>query len=286
MKKSSQVFVGALILLGVFAGGVLGISEYKMYDVIQPSPFMVDVPTDSTAIERGRHIAQVRGCMGCHGDQLAGRVFTEEWDWVKRAIAPNIAKRAKELSVAELEAVIRHGIGQDGRAMWSMPSYNWVYLSDQDMVDLIAFLKSAPVVENEPFPKPKLGFSVRLNIALGKETHLAQWALDMEEVPMQKPMDSGLAHGEYIAMTTCNECHGYDLRGPTEGGTGFGPNLAAMIQGYSEEAFRTLMSTGEAIGGRTDIGLMTVVAKDRFAHFTEEELTNLYAFLRSLEVNP
>ena len=85
-------------------------------------------------------------------------------------------------------------------------------------------------------------------------------------------------------MTTCNECHGFDLRGlpdpdfPT-------PDLA-ILSGYTDAQFHTLMAKGEGIGGRADLGLMTMVAQDRFAHFTEEELTDLLAFLRTLPEQP
>jgi hypothetical protein len=46
------------------------------------------------------------------------------------------------------------------------------------------------------------------------------------------------------------------------------------------------MQHGEGIGGRTDLGLMTEVAQGRFAYFTEDELTDLLAFLRTLPAYP
>ena len=45
------------------------------------------------------------------------------------------------------------------------------------------------------------------------------------------------------------------------------------------------MKTGVPIGGR-DLGLMTTVAQDRFAYFTERELQALYAFLQTLVTRP
>ena len=41
-----------------------------------------------------------------------------------------------------------------------------------------------------------------------------------------------------------------------------------------------------AKGGRTELPLMSMVAKDRFAYFTEQELDDLLAYLRTLPGQP
>ena len=53
------------------------------------------------------------------------------------------------------------------------------------------------------------------------------------------------------------------------------------------EDFLKLMAKGEALDGRDDLPLMTMVARDRFACFTEEELDNLLVeYLRALPDQP
>jgi len=89
-----------------------------------------------------------------------------------------------------------------------------------------------------------------------------------------------LKRGEYIAKTTCNECHGLDLMG--ENMPDFQSPSLTIITAYSENEFRTLMAKGKSRTGRTNLGLMSMVAKDRFAYFTEQELTHLYGYLQSL----
>ena len=269
------------VLLGLTAlgyGAVYGVSEMKLRDVSPPPPFNHPIKTDSVTLERGRHLARTRGCFGCHGQQLQGRVFTEEWDWVDRAVAPNLAAYAKQHGASTLETAIRHGIGHDGRALWSMPSYNWVHLTDNDVAALIAYLRSASVVD-VALPSPRLGFKARWKIAMGEEDHMAQWAKGVP--PLRTNLaDSQLVRGQYLAMTTCNECHGLDLRG------GFGTPDLAIVAGYAEEDFRRLLKEGIAIGGRDSLRLMTMVAEDRFAHFTEQEQADLYAFLKTLMKEP
>jgi mono/diheme cytochrome c family protein len=271
--------LSVLFALAILAyGAIFALSEIKLRDVDSPPTFNRLIPNDELTIEYGRHIARTRGCFGCHGQQLQGKVFTEQWDWVERAVAPNISALAKELDVATLELAIRHGIGRDGRALWSMPSYNWVHLSDDDLAALIAFLRSAPVVEAE-LPSPSLGLAARLSIAKGDEMHMAQWVNHVP--PLRDDLsDPGLKRGEYLAMTACNECHGLDLRG------GFGAPDLAIVAAYPLPDFNRLMESGVAMSGRDFLRLMTMVAKDRFAYWTEQEKSDLYHFLRTLANEP
>jgi len=166
--------------------------------------------------------------------------------------------------------------------LWSMPSYNFVHLSDADVAAVISFLRSAPVAE-AGLPEPGLSWGVRIEMSRGTAQHMADWADAVPPLVSGPGDDPQLVRGEYIAKTTCIECHGYDLRGwPDLNGT---PDLA-IVGGYTDEQFRTLMRRGEGIGGRTDLGLMTVVAQGRFAYFTEDELADLLAFLRTLPGQP
>lgn len=267
-----------VVMLGYLAVYVM--SEMALRDFPPPSPFAHPIPTDAQSIERGRHIARTRGCFGCHGQQLQGWVFTDQWDWVDRAVAPNLAAHAKVHDTNTLEAAIRDGVGHDGRALYSMPSYNWVRMRDADVADLIAFLRSAPVVHSE-LPKPNLGLAARWALATGAEDHMAQWATYVP--PLRTDLDStALQHGHYLAMTTCVECHGLDLRGDGFVGT---PDLA-IIAGYPMESFRRLMQEGISISGRDDMVLMSMIARDRFAAFSEQELTDLHTYLSSLAQEP
>jgi mono/diheme cytochrome c family protein len=259
---------------------LLALSEGELRDFEAPMAFTQPIPSDSASIERGRHIARTRGCFGCHGQQLEGQVFTAEWPWVRRAVAPNLAAVARQASPTELEAAIRHGIGRDGRALWSMPSYNFVHLQDRDVADLIAFLRAAPVRE-KALPRPSLGLRARWAMVRGAEENMVDWVADVPPLLLGEDADPALIRGEYLAMTTCNECHGMDLRGAWVEGDISPPDLA-LVGAYSWEEFNTLMNRGEARDGRTDLGLMTMVAPDRFAYFTERERLELYGFLRTL----
>lgn len=281
------------ILLALVLGVVLPIAGYLTYVYIASERYLAAVVRNSDyhyidlqdpqQVEKGRLIARTRGCFGCHGQQLEGRVFSEEWVWVGTAVAPNLAQYAQEHDPIDIEAAVRQGIGQDGKALWSMPSYNFALMSDDDISALIAYLRSAPVT-SKTLPEPDLGWEVRRLIVRGRGHHMAEWVARMPPLVLSENDETKLARGEYIAKTTCNECHGFDLRGDVA--PDFTTPDLAMVVAYSDEDFRRLMKTGEAIGGRNDLGLMTMVAKDRFAYFSGQELDDLLAYLRTLPGSP
>lgn len=279
------IVAAAIVALPVLGfGGVYMLSEAKLRDVARGPAFDHPIPEDAAAIEHGRRIARTRGCFGCHGQKLEGIDFSEQWgDWVERAVAPNLAAYAKAHDAARLEAAIRQGIGADGRALMSMPSYNFVRLTDEDLAALIAFLKSAPVVENK-LPTPKLGWSLRWRMIAGGETHMNDWAQLVPPLRVDAGAEPQRAHGEYLAMTMCNECHGLDLRGQALFEGDYTPDLA-IVAAYPRDAFETLITTGVAMGGR-EIGLMSLVGPDRFPELTAEEIDDLYLFLQSLADEP
>ncbi|WP_156762706.1 c-type cytochrome [Woeseia oceani] len=283
MNRNAWIAIAIFSVPCLMAGGVYLASEWRLRNVELPDPFVATIPTDAASIEHGRHVARIRGCFGCHGQSLEGRVYTDQWPWVELAVAPNLAAYAQEHSPATLEAAIRHGIGVDGRALWSMPSYNWTNLSDSDLVALIAFLRSAEV-QPSSHPKPKLGWSARWEIASGSVMHMADWVSLVPPLQYQDHPLPAMRLGEYLAMTMCNECHGLDLRGAVAP-DGRAPDLA-ILAAYSEADFRTLLATGTAIGGRDNLNLMSMVARDRFPDLTDEEISSLYFFLNTLGVQP
>lgn len=277
------VIVAVLVFLPALGfGGVYLFSEAKLRDVVGGPAFDHPLPGDTASIERGRHIARTRGCFGCHGQQLEGKNFDEQWDWPERAVAPNLATYAREHDAATLEAAIRQGIGADGKALTAMPSFNFARLSDEDTAALIAFLKSAPVVEID-LPEPKLGWDVRWTYITGAEKHMAYWADAVPPLGVDPVVEPSRARGEYLAMTMCNECHGLDVRGQTL----FPPPTPdlAMVAAITREDFEILIRTGVGVGGR-ELGLMRLVAPDRFPSLSEQEVDDLYAYVTSLVDEP
>ena len=86
--------------------------------------------------------------------------------------------------------------------------------------------------------------------------------------------------GRYVARTTCAFCHGLDLHGEEQVES---PNLFAIVPAYSLGDFRTLLSTGIAMGGRK-LGLMTEMSQSALKYMNDDEVTAVYAYLSAPEV--
>ncbi len=266
---------GALVVLGL--GALYALSQRIITAEYEVPPETLAVPDDSASIAEGARLARVFGCYaGCHGDAgMEGSVFVDE-PLLARVTAPNLTRVVREYTDAELERVIRHGIKNDGRSVFIMPSFMFAGLSDEDLGRLIAFLRSQPEVEG-PERRFSAGPLARLGLVTREFEPLAP-GIPMTSVhPATTPASDGtVARGRYLAKAACTECHGEDLRG-REGDT---PSLA-VVAAYSLDQFRTLMRTGVPMAG-VELDLMREVALGRFAHFTDDEVAELYGYLRTL----
>lgn len=282
---AAAVVVGAVVLaaVGVYVRSALVLR--RTYDV----PLLpIVVPADSGSVAEGARLAATRGCAGCHGARLEGRVFFEE-RCVARVVAPNLTRAVREDSDAELARVIRHGVRRDGTSVFAMPSATFAGLSDADLGRIIAFLRSVPAADGPGYELTVWPLG-RLGIATGKFKPVAA-GIDHAAVgrgsaagpggagtgPRVRPQSPKVLGG-YVARTACAECHGADLRGDASIG---GPNLA-VVAGYSEADFTTLLRTGIASGGR-ELGLMRTAARERFVHLTDAEMVGLYLHLRAMK---
>jgi len=274
IRWAGYAAIGAALLALLFVGLVHSANEAVFRSYPLPPPFAQQIPNDAASIARGDHLVRTRGCRGCHGDDLAGELM---WGY---AVAPSLPALARREDAATLEAAIRHGIGHDGRAFYSMPSYNFVHLRDEDLVEVIAYLRTAPLVEKK-LPTASLPWDVRLNIALGTDKPVAGFLHLVPPLKHQNDPDDRIARGEYTAMTTCNECHGLGLRADNPWPDDHPAPDLIIAGSYEEKDFRHFMRTGKAVGDR-ELEMMSGVARGRFAHFTDDEITDLYAFLKKM----
>ncbi|HEU4779892.1 MAG TPA: cytochrome c [Steroidobacteraceae bacterium] len=233
------------------------------------------IPTDAMEIAEGRRIAQVAGCMHCHGDNLAGTVVDDIPHFV-RLVAPNISTLLPTYTDAQLVTVLRKGVKPDGRSVLFMPSEMFRHLRDEDLARVIAFLRSKPAVNEGVTEKTQLRLIGRLIIAKG-DFKLA--ASSIPSLPAAGNYDANdpLSRGRYVTMNYCSECHGQSLQG-------FAPiNAPALlvVKGYSLEQFTRLMQEGAGLGDR-QFKLMTPTAKARFTQLKPDEIAAMHTYLQSL----
>lgn len=275
------VLGGLAVLLTALIGWIYAASETHFRGFAPPPAFAHPIPEDDAAIALGARIARTRGCAGCHGADLEGEIM---WGMIE---TPNLVHEARYHTPAQLEAAIRHGIGDEGRALYSMPSFNFLHLRDSDVAALIAYLRAAPLSEAPPqgalrpwHERWLYEMFIRFNIARGADAAMPAWLRHVPALTQQDNPDPRIARGEYLAMTSCNECHGFDLRGFQPWGGDSAPDLIS-IAAYSEADFSRLMREGVPTSG-ADLPMMGPVARGRFVHWTDEEVGDLYAYLSDL----
>jgi mono/diheme cytochrome c family protein len=265
-----SVLALALIALVV----IYVIAEVKLRHRYAVPADTISTPADSLSIAEGFRLARLRGCAGgCHGDNIEGGMFIDEW-WLARLPAANLTVAVQDYSDTELVGIIRHGVRPDGRSVIGMPSDMFRPLNDADLGRILAYLRSVP-----PTTGQARGVSVgpmgRLGVVMGMYKPAAEDVRRAEELIGTFPAESdSLTEGAYLARTVCTECHGLDLTGGPEG---YPPDLR-IVAGYSLEAFTHLMRTGKGLGQR-DLKLMSEVARERFVHFTDAEIGELYRYL-------
>jgi mono/diheme cytochrome c family protein len=195
---------------------------------------------------------------------------------IATVVAPDLTRIMAEWDVEEIERAVRHGVRRNGRSTLVMPSSMYYHMSDEDLGDILAFARAqAPGNGSEGLMR--VGPLARFGIVMGKYTPQAM--LIDHDAPRYTVTDTTdlVAYGKYLALTSCTECHGTDLRGGTDPP---GVDLV-MVAAYPIDDFRTLMKTGVPLGGR-ELDYMVTVANSRLQYLTEKEVTSLHAYLQTL----
>ena len=262
------ITLGALVVLACIA--IYGVSEYRLHQTFDIVSVPITVPTDSAGIAAGRHIFETRGCEGCHGPGLSGKVFFDD-PWIARLVAPNVPKAIRGYSDPELARLLRHGVRPNGQGVAVMPSSMFYHLDDEDLGALIAYLRTVPEPAGHPLPSNSMRLLARVGLTMGQYKVEPRTITHGATRAPKGPDAASL--GRYIAMSSCTECHGERLQGDPQGA----PALI-IVGGYTPSEFAKLMREGVPKDGK-EREMMSPVARSRFSHFTDEEVNALYAFL-------
>jgi len=275
--------LGLLLLTAIALYFVGGATVGKKYDVPVQT---VAIPTDAEAVQRGDHLATILLCKDCHGDDLSGKVEFEI-PGMLTIPTPNLTSGAGGVGSSYTDEdwvrAIRHGVGHDGRALFIMMSKTYQHLGDKDVVALIAYLRSLPVVD-QPLPERRFEPIGKLMMGAGLLPPFAADQIDhASPAPVQPESGVTVAYGEYLSRT-CTECHAENLNGGPFGPPGeeiFTPNLTpgGELAFWSEQEFITTMRTGETPGGRQ---LKEDMPWKYYGQMTDDELKAIWLYLQSL----
>ena len=292
MKKVFKwigIILAVLILLVlVVAGSLLIKGSSQLSKTYQVQPVAIAIPDDQSSIERGAYIYQV-SCAGCHGEDLSGKVILDD-PAIGYLPAPNLTAGiggvGSHYSETDFARAIRHGIDAEGQGLLIMPSKAYWHFSEEDLGAIIAYIKTAPPINNDLGQKSQspLGKIMLAAGAFGEA--FAADVLDHNAPLISAPeRDSTAAYGEYLVNTSdCRNCHGPDLAGAQspEPGSPYSPNLtpAGVLTIWTTDDFIETMHTGVTPYGRQlDPDFMPY---EYYSRMNDQDLTAIFLYLQSL----
>jgi mono/diheme cytochrome c family protein len=250
----------------------------------------VDLPSVALerALQRGKRVIETRlGCNACHGADFAGRVLVAE-PMVGHWVAPNLTSGKGGVTSAfapsDWDHAVRHGLRGGGRTS-TMPAIDYMNLSDRELSDIVAYIRSRPPVDNEP-GTTRLGPMLRIMMALGKIELLAPTVDHMApHAPLPPEEAVSVEFGAHLAQA-CRGCHGATLAGgkvPGDPGMPIVANLTPHETGlkdWTEADFIRALREGRRPDGRA---LSEYMPWQAYASMSDRELKAIWVYLRSLE---
>jgi mono/diheme cytochrome c family protein len=279
------LFLGLII---VFLSLIYFITQQHWNTIYDLSSESVEISKDPAVIDHGKHVATIRGCVDCHGKNLAGGIFLED-PMVGRIVATNLTSGAggigQEYSDEEMVRAIRKGVKKDGKPALFMPSHEYKLLHQSDMNALMSYIRSMGPVDNI-LPEHKISLPMRAMYLIGGEVALfpARLIDQTLPIPLEEPA-TVLEKGQYLA-TTCIGCHGRNLSGgnipgvpphwpPASNLTPSGPMVS-----WSEAEFFNVMREGITPDGRQLEA--EYMPYQIFGYMTDEELHALFSYLKTI----
>jgi hypothetical protein len=303
-----KIVLSVLVLLVILVLG--GITAVGWQVVFGPTARAVtDRTFESTParLARGQYLMSVSACFHCHSEHdlsvpeypVADGRRGAGWEMpipeLGKVIAPNITSdKATGIGAwtdDEIARAIQEGVSRDGSPLFPiMPYMNFRNLTDEDLASLIVYLRTVPPVSQKR-ERTKLIFplSILVNVM-------------PSPVPAHTPVErtTPVARGEYLVRTVagCQDCHsaahngerieGLDLAGGMHLNDP-GRNMAAVhslnltsdpsgIAHYDEALFIQVMKTGH-LPTRM---LNHIMPFENFRNFTEDDLKDIFAYLRSV----
>lgn len=272
--KWTGIVLGGLIVLTFLAGLILypiGMKSLtKVYSNVTVET--VNIPTDADAISRGKHVSIIWACTKCHGEDLSGKLLTN--DPIDGTIPTFGAIPASNLTsgnggIGQLYTdtdwvrAIRHGIKPNNQAA----IYMYVStISDQDLGDLITYLKQIPPADSE-LPVIRYGPFIPILPALGIFTPEAE-LIDHNAPHSADPKPGAtIEYGKYLS-SICAECHGNGIAN------------AMNSKNWKQEEFIRTFNTGVLPDGRQ---LGPTMSSKTFNEMNDTELAALWLYFTSVK---
>jgi len=251
--------------------------------------------------ERGEYLTAAAGCVSCHTDrENDGAPFAGGHELETpygTFVAPNITADAESgiggWSDAEFLVAVKQGVAPNGSHYYpAFPYPSYAGMSDQDVLDIKAWLDTQPVVDTtDPHHEHRLRWYVPARWAMRIWNALfSPWQYSTEYAEPE------LARGAYLVrhLGHCGECHtprniagalstGKELRGSPKDAAGrSAPGIdstALRDAGWSLPDVEFFLELGMLPDGDFVGGSMTAVIDDNTAQLTAEDRQAIARYL-------
>lgn len=243
------------------------------------------------AVARGQQLIDTRlGCSGCHGRDLSGNVLIDD-PMVGHWVAPNLTTgkggAAATFTPSDWDLAVRHGLRRGGRSS-TMPSIDFMNLSDRELSDIVAHVRSRPPVDVDR-GRTHLGPILNVMMALGKLDWL-ELKVDHMAAHAVEPPDAvvGAEFGAHLAQA-CRGCHGATLSGGKVPGDPQMPIVANLtphetgLKSWTEADFVRALREGKRPDGSAISEYMPWQA---YAKLSDTQIKAIWAYLRTLPPTP
>ena len=289
MKKLLKWFgiclgVLLIILLSVFY--VKGNGMVKRTYTLAPEN--IPIPTDAASIARGQHFVEVI-CSDCHGPDLSGKnMLSAPFAVIDSAnLTPSASGAGSEFKDADWVRALRHGVDDKGRALVVMPANEFWNFSDQDLGDIVAYVKTIPPVDKQhKDPQVNILGKIMFGAGLFGKAIVSANVIDHTQRPPVIPVGVTAQYGDYlISVTGCHSCHGTQLAGgkSVKPGAIDAPNLTpgGDLKTWSVAEFINTVRKGVTPKGHQ---LKDTEMPWKFVgKYTDDELTAIFLHLQSLQ---
>ena len=241
----------------------------------------------SRAIARGEHLVKTQlGCDNCHGADLGGKVLIDSvivGYWAPPNLTSGTGSVTRGFKSSDWDRAVRHGVRHTGQSS-SMPTTEFLNLSDHELSDVIAYIQSRPPVDRTMKP---VGIGPVFSFVVGFGANsLAAFSTDHQKAhPVEPPVEAASVElGEHIAQV-CRGCHGEHLSGGKVAGDPNMPIVANItphetgLKGWTEADFFRALRQGKRKDG-TDI--LPQMPWKAFGQMKDVELKALWAYLQTV----
>lgn len=267
-----------------------------------PAPVAIpSSPSSDPAVERGRYLAVAGDCVACHSVPGSGQPFAGGYrlETPFGALLSSNITQDKETGIGswtqeDLANALRKGKGKRGENLYpAMPYTAYAKLTDEDVADLYAYLKTIPPVHN-PVQSNQLPFPFNIRLMMSGWNLLFFDDAPLVDVPGK---NAEWHRGRYLAeaLEHCAACHtpknllGGDASGkPYQGAVlqgWFAPNItsdpATGIGGWSDEQLLRYLRQGNNDLAAAS-GPMAEAVINSTQYLTDTDLRAMVAYLRDI----